>query len=87
MRIVMMAETSNQPTCCGAAPKVIFACSGASDVGEITDLAARKLAAEGAATMLCLAAFSGRVSGMVASAEAALAGWCPRACPIRSSSR
>jgi len=78
----MMAETSNQPTCCGAAPKVIFACSGASDVGEITDLAARKLAAEGVATMLGLAGISGRVSGIVASAKAAPARLAIDGCPV-----
>jgi len=79
-----MSETSGkaQPACCGGAPKVIFACSGASDVGQIADLAARKLAAEGAATMLCLAGISGRVSGMVASAEAALAGLAIDGCPL-----
>ena len=39
-----MAET-NQACACGTAPKLIFACSGAADVGQISDLAARKLTA------------------------------------------
>ena len=34
---------------CNVAPKLIFACSGASDVGEITDLTARRLANAGLA--------------------------------------
>jgi uncharacterized metal-binding protein len=35
---------------------MVFACSGAADVGAITDLAARKLAAEKKASMCCAAA-------------------------------
>lgn len=69
----MMAETSNQPTCCGAAPKLIFACSGAADVGQISDLAARRLSAEGAGKMFCLAGVGGRVSGIMATTQAAAA--------------
>jgi len=34
---------------------VIFACSGSSDVGELTDLVARKLNKEGIGEMHCLA--------------------------------
>ena len=33
-----MSEPKN---CCSAAPKLIFACSGAADVGAIADQAAR----------------------------------------------
>ena len=36
-----MAGTNPQSTCCGAAPKLIFSCSGAADVGHIAHLAAR----------------------------------------------
>ncbi|MCX5637405.1 MAG: hypothetical protein NTX52_06900, partial [Planctomycetota bacterium] len=32
-----------QSNCCSAGPKLIFACSGAADVGQIADQAARKL--------------------------------------------
>ena len=46
----------NQNSCsCSAAPKLIFPCSGGSDVGEITDRAARKVTIEGAGKMYCLA--------------------------------
>lgn len=38
--------------------KLIFACSGASDVGHLTDLAARALAKDGAGRMYCLAGVS-----------------------------
>ncbi len=56
---------------CGAAPKLIFACSGAADVGAITDQAARKLTQEGAGRMFCLAGIGGRVSGIMATTAAA----------------
>ncbi|MFH0879717.1 MAG: putative zinc-binding protein, partial [Lentisphaerota bacterium] len=42
----------NKAACaCGAAPKLIFACSGGSDVGALADQAARKMANEGAGKM------------------------------------
>ena len=50
---------------CNVAPKLIFACSGASDVGEITDLTARRLANAGAGKMYCLAGVGGRVPGIM----------------------
>jgi uncharacterized metal-binding protein len=50
---------------CTAAPTLIFACSGAADVGGIADLAARKLTAEGTGKMFCLAGVGGRVSGIL----------------------
>ncbi len=56
---------------CNAAPKLIFSCSGAADVGEVADRAARKLTREGAGKMFCLAGIGGRVSGIVKSTEAA----------------
>ena len=67
-----MTNGHPQPTCgCSAAPKLIFACSGAADVGHISDLAARRLTAEGAGKMFCLAGIGGRVSGILASTQAA----------------
>lgn len=66
-----MAEANPQSACCAAAPKLIFSCSGAADVGEISDRAARKLTAEGAGKMFCLAGIGGRVSGIVASTQSA----------------
>lgn len=69
---------------CGAAPTLIFACSGAADVGEIADRAARRLAREGAGKMYCLAGVGGRVSGILASTQAAervlAIDGCPLAC-------
>ncbi|MBN1867541.1 putative zinc-binding protein [Candidatus Sumerlaeota bacterium] len=56
---------------CSAAPKLIFSCSGAADVGAISDQAARKLTREGMGKMFCLAGVGGRVSGIMKSTEAA----------------
>ncbi len=39
----------------GEKVKLIFACSGAADVGGIADLAARTLHAEGSGKIYCLA--------------------------------
>jgi uncharacterized metal-binding protein len=78
-----MADTNPQPTCaCCAAPKLIFACSGAADVGHITDLASRKLTVEGAGKMFCLAGVGGRVSGILASTQAAQSILAIDGCPL-----
>ena len=69
---------------CEGAPKLIFACSGAADVGAVADQAARKLTKDGAGRMYCLAGIGGRVSGIVASTEAAaqilVIDGCPQNC-------
>jgi len=60
-----------QEQCCTASPKLIFACSGAADVGEIADQAARKLTKDGLGKMFCLAGIGGRISGIMKTTEAA----------------
>ena len=50
---------------------MIFACSGAADVGEIADRAARKLTRDGAGRMFCTAGLGGRISGILKTTEAA----------------
>ena len=63
---------SEQKSCtCSAAPKLIFPCSGAADVGAIADQAARKLTREGAGKMFCLAGIGGRGSGIMKTTESA----------------
>jgi len=74
--------TSSQAACCGAAPRLIFACSGAADVGKLSDLAARELTAAGAGKMFCLAGIGGRVSGIMATTEAAQAILAIDGCPL-----
>ena len=67
---------------CGAAPKLIFACSGAADVGAIADQAARKLTKDGAGRMFCLAGVGGRVSGIMATTESAARILAIDGCPL-----
>lgn len=59
-------------TCfCGASPKLIFACSGTSDAGQLADRAAKSLTKIGAGRMYCLAGISGRASGIMQSTNSA----------------
>ena len=53
------------------APKLIFACSGAADVGAIADQAARKLTKDGLGKMFCLAGIGGRVAGIMSTTGSA----------------
>ena len=62
---------NNKENVCGAAPTLIFACSGAADVGAISDRAARKLTADGAGKMYCLSGIGGRVAGILRTTEEA----------------
>lgn len=48
-------ETKKQNCLCGAGEYIVMACSGASDVGQISDLVARKLHNNGVRKMNCLA--------------------------------
>ncbi len=67
-----MVSLPNSCSCsCSAGPKLIFSCSGAADVGELADQAARKLTRNGSGKMFCLAGIGGRVSGIIKSTEAA----------------
>ena len=50
---------------CSPAPKLIFACSGAADVGAIADQAARKMTQDGSGRMFCLAGVGGRVPAIM----------------------
>ena len=78
-----MSQTGKSAeACCGPGPKLIFACSGAADVGKIADLAARKLTAEGAGKMFCLAGIGGRVSGIMETTRAATAILAIDGCPL-----
>lgn len=62
----------SNPSCgCSGGPKLIFACSGAADVGEIADKAARKLTRDGVGRMFCTAGIGGRISGILKTSEAA----------------
>jgi len=61
----------NKENVCSAAPTLIFACSGAADVGAISDRVARKLTANGVGKMYCLAGIGGRVPGILKTTQEA----------------
>ncbi|MHC4335915.1 MAG: putative zinc-binding protein [Planctomycetota bacterium] len=65
-----MAEDKNA-SACGAASKLIFACSGGADVGEISDRAARRLSKDGVGKMFCLAGIGGKVEPIISAAKSA----------------
>ena len=71
-----------QSNCCSAGTMLIFACSGAADVGEIADRAARKMTKEGVGKMFCLAGVGGRISGIMKTTEAAAKILAIDGCPL-----
>ena len=71
--------------CCGGGKtRLLYSCSGCSDVGEVADKATRKLSSQGFGKMTCLAGIGAHLSGFVASAkgadEAITIDGCPVAC-------
>jgi uncharacterized metal-binding protein len=56
---------------CQSAPKLIFACSGAADVGGLADRAARQMTLDQTGKMYCLAGIGGRVKGILETTRAA----------------
>ena len=67
---------------CSGGPTLIFACSGAADVGEVTDKAARQLTREGLGKMFCTAGLGGRVSGIMKTTESAQKVLAIDGCPL-----
>jgi uncharacterized metal-binding protein len=61
---------SNAHECAGG-ETLIFACSGAADVGAVSDRAARQMTRDGIGKMFCLAGVGGRVEGIVQKTRAA----------------
>ena len=76
---------------CGSKTRIMYACSGAADVGEVADKVARKLRAEGFAKLTCLAAIGANLSGYVESAKGAdeniTIDGCPVACAKKNLER
>lgn len=56
---------------CAGGETLIFACSGAADVGAVSDRAARQMTRDGIGKMFCLAGVGGRVEGIVQKTKAA----------------
>ncbi len=61
---------------------LIFPCSGSSDVGELSDRVARKIAKCGKAKMFCLAGIGAHIPGMVESTKAAKRIITINGCPV-----
>ena len=62
--------------------KLIYACSGAADVGEIADRVARKLRSDGFTKMTCLAGIGAGLSAYVKSAKDADVNITVDGCPV-----
>ena len=69
---------------CSTTTNVVLACSGGSNVGQLTNDAARRLNGEKVGKFFCLAGIGGRISGMIASVKGAdkvlVIDGCPVAC-------
>lgn len=74
---------SKKDCCCGGT-NIILACSGGSNVGQISNEVAKELDMEGAGKFFCLAGVGGHISGMVESVKVAdkvvVIDGCPVAC-------
>lgn len=62
---------ANPPCSCSTPPKLIFPCSGASDVGGLSDRAARQMTLDQTGKMYCLAGIGGRVNAIMETTKAA----------------
>ena len=62
--------------------KLIFACSGGADVGHLSDVAARRMMANGCGKMFCLAGIGGKVDGILKTTEDADAILVIDGCPV-----
>ena len=76
---------NSNPRCsCSSAPKLIFPCSGASDVGGLADRAARQMTLDQKGKMYCLAGIGGRVNTIMETTKAAgkilVIDGCPQEC-------
>jgi uncharacterized metal-binding protein len=61
---------------------LVFACSGAADVGAIADQTARALAREGAAKMFCTVGLGGKVEPVLETTRAATRILAIDGCPL-----
>jgi len=75
---------SNPQCSCQSAPKLIFPCSGAADVGGLADRVARQMTLDQTGKMYCLAGISGRVGTITettrAAAKVLAIDGCPQEC-------
>lgn len=75
---------ADEKKCCEGDVRIVLACSGGSNVGQITNEVAKKLDEAGEAKFFCLAGVGGRISGMVDSVKGSdrvlVLDGCPVAC-------
>ena len=64
-------ETKSCGCSCSSSPTILFPCSGAADVGELSDRTARQLTRQGVGKVFCLAGIGGGVSGIIESTRSA----------------
>lgn len=58
-------------SCCAGKKTLVFACSGGSNVGQLTNEAAKRLDIEGVGSFFCMAGIGGGLPGMVAKSKEA----------------
>ena len=75
----MTEQNSNM---CTGGPKLIFACSGAADVGAIADQAARKMTKDNVGKMFCLAGIGAQIEGIMKTTQSASKILAIDGCPI-----
>jgi len=72
---------------CNETGILIFSCSGASDVGELSDRVVRKMAKCGQAKMFCLAGIGAHIPGMIESTKSANKLVAIDGCPVSCSKK
>ncbi len=72
---------------CNEAGVLIFPCSGGSDVGELSDRVARKMAKCGQAKMFCLSGIGAHIPGMLESTKTANKIIAIDGCPVSCSKK
>ncbi len=77
-------SSTNAPT---PAPKLIFSCSGGSDVAELADRAARRLTREGKGKMYCLAGVAAGIEPVLKNTKAAPGIVVIDGCPVQCASK
>ncbi|MDD2478353.1 MAG: putative zinc-binding protein [Victivallaceae bacterium] len=76
--------TEKSSSCCGGESlKLIFACGGAADVGELADRVARKLNRDGIGKMYCIVGIGGKVSGILETTRSAKKLLAIDGCPLQ----
>lgn len=63
--------TAKESAVCKGGSTLIFACSGAADVGAVADQAARKMSRDGAGAMFCMAGIGGRIEPIMKKTQSA----------------